>query len=68
MAEKREDGYLSEDFVYVHIKLVDHRREWIQVVVPSCRHQEFIDVCHKNLTVGHFFHNKLVASHIQQFT
>ena len=67
-AEKREDGYLWEDGVLVHVKLVDPGREWTRVVVPYCRCREVIDVGHRGLVGGHFSHNKMVASITQHFT
>ena len=67
-AEKREDGYLWEDGVLVHVKLVDPRREWMRVVVPYCRRREVIDVGHRGLAGGHFSHNKMVASITQHLT
>ena len=66
-AEKREDGYLWQDGVLVHVKLVDPGREWMRVV-PYCRLREVIDVGHSGLAGRHFSQNKMVASITQHFT
>ena len=66
--EKCEDGYLWEDGVLVHLKQVNHGREWTLVVVPFCRCREVIDLGHRGLARGHYSHNKMMASLTQHFT
>ena len=67
-AESCRDGYLYEEGVLTHIKLAEPGREWRRVVVPFCRRREVLDVGHRGMKGGHFYHNKMADSLTQHFT